>query len=96
MLSDNVMREHLRKIRKSSITKEELIADGVFLFISAVISFIMALLFDVHHSFYRWPILPLEFIFKTYEPYVLFTSVGTIFGFLVIKLLLFGIKEEKI
>ena len=90
------MREHLRKIRKSNITKEELIADGIFLFISAVISFLVVLLFDVHHSFYRWPVFPLEFILTTYHPYVVFTLVGTIFGFLVIKLLLFGIKEEGV
>jgi hypothetical protein len=50
VLSDNVMRKHLRKIRKSNITKEELIADGIFLFISAVISFLVVLLFDIHHS----------------------------------------------
>jgi hypothetical protein len=94
VLSDNVMRKHLRKIRKSNITKEELIADGIFLFISAVISFLVVLLFDIHHSFYRWPIFPLEFIFGTYYPYVIFTFIGTIVGFFIIKIFLFGLKEE--
>ena len=88
------MRKHLKKIRKSVITKEELIADGIFLFISAFISCTTVLLFDIHHSFYTWPPFPLKFIFKTHYPYIVFTFVGTIIGFFMIKLLLFGIKEE--
>lgn len=89
------MRRHLKRIRKSIITKEELIADSIFLFISAFVSFLMVFLFDIHHSFYEWPIT-LKFIFKTYHPYILFIFIGTIVGFLIIKLFLVGIKEENI
>jgi len=51
------MRRHLKKIRKSIITKEEIIADAIFLFISAFISFLLVFFFDIHQSFYEWPIV---------------------------------------
>ncbi len=88
------MRRQLKKIRKSTITKEELIADGIFLLISAVISFLIVFLFDIHHSFYEWPIA-LKFIFKSYRPIVFFTLIGTVVGFFLIKLFLLGVKEEE-
>ncbi|OYT34553.1 MAG: hypothetical protein B6U87_01895 [Candidatus Aenigmarchaeota archaeon ex4484_52] len=88
------MEKHLIKIRKSIITKEELIADFIFLFISAFISFLVVFLFDIHHSFYDWP-MTLKFIFKNQIPYFLFIPIGTIFGFFIIKLFLFGIREEN-
>ena len=88
------MRKHFKKIRKSRITREELIADAVFLFISGFVSFLIVFLFDIHHSFYEWPIV-LKFIFKTPYPYYLFVAAGTFIGFFLIKMLLFGIKEEE-
>lgn len=88
------MRKHLKKIRKSIVTKEEIIADAVFLFIPALVSFLIVFLFDVHHSFYEWP-MTLKFIFNSPYPYVLFVTIGTILGFFMIKLLLFGIREEE-
>lgn len=85
----------MKKIRKSTkVTKEEIIADAIFLSISAIISFLIVFLFDIHHSFYEWP-FSLKFIFKTYKPYLLFTFVGTIVGFFLIKLFLLGIQEEE-
>lgn len=87
------MRKCLKKIRKSIVTKEELIADAVFLFISTVVSFLFVNLFDIHPSFYEWPIT-LKFIFDSPSPYVLFVGIGTIIGFFLIKLLLYGFKEE--
>jgi len=89
------MKKHLKKIRKSVITREELIADAVFLFISGFISFLVVFLFDIHHSFYEWP-FNLKFIFRTPHPYILFTFIGTITGFFIIKLFLFGMKEEEL
>jgi len=84
---------HLRKIRKSKITKEEIIGDLIFVLVSAIVSFLIVFLFDVHHSFYKWP-FQLKFIFKTIYPYLVFVPAGTIIGFFLIKLFLFGIKEE--
>lgn len=88
------MRRHLKKIRKGIITKEELIADILFLFIAAFVSFLIIFLFDIHHSFYQWPFI-LKFIFKTPYPYFIFIFAGAIIGFFIIKLLLVGINEEK-
>jgi len=46
------MRKHLKKFeKKTPITKEEIIADIIFLSISAFISFLIVFLFDIHHSF---------------------------------------------
>ncbi|MCX6742342.1 MAG: hypothetical protein NTX24_04200 [Candidatus Pacearchaeota archaeon] len=90
------MRKHLRKIRgKSVVTKREVIADLIFLAISAFISLIIIFLFDIHRSFYEWPI-QLSFLFKTPGPYVFFGFIGTLVGFFLIKLFLLGVKEEGI
>ena len=88
------MRKHLKKVRKSVITKEELAADAIFLLIPAIVSFLIVFLFDIHHSFYEWP-FTLKFIFSTPYPYMLFTPIGMIAGFFVIKLILFGVREEE-
>ena len=84
----------MKKIRRTSITKEELKADAIFLFISAFVSFIIVFLFDIHRSFYEWP-MTLKFIFKTVYPYFVFIPIGAIIGFLIIKLILIGFEEEQ-
>ena len=90
------MRKHLKKIRKKTIiTKEEIIGDLIFLLVSAFVSFLIVFLFDIHHSFYEWP-MTLKFIFKTSYPYFIFVPIGAIIGFFIIKLILLGFKEEKI
>jgi len=88
------MRGHLRKIRKSKITKGELVGDAIFLLVSLVVSFLLVLLFDVHHSFYEYP-PKLVFIFKSLGPYILYVPLGAIFIFFIIKLILFGFREEE-
>ncbi len=88
------MRRHLKKIRKSKVEREELTADAIFLFISALLSALTVFLFDIHHSFYNWP-FTLKFIFKTQYPYMLFIPIGAILGFFIIKLLLFGFEKEE-
>jgi len=87
------MRKHLKRIRKSKITREEVIADAIFLFISAFTSLAVVFLFDIHQSFYEWP-MSLKFIFKTPYPYLIFVPVGAITGLLLIKLFLIGVREE--
>lgn len=87
------MRRYLKRIRKSAITREEMIADCTFFFISAFFSSLAVFLFDIHHGFYEWPIT-LKFIFNTPYPYLIFVPIGTIMMFLAIKLLLFGFREE--
>jgi len=82
----------MRRIRKSKVTKEEIISDFIFLLASAIISAIAVFLFDIHHSFYSWPI-KIDFIFGNAYPYLIFIPIGAIIGLLIIKLILLGIKE---
>jgi Trk-type K+ transport system membrane component len=85
-----------KRIRgKGVVTKREVIADLIFLAISAFISLIIIFLFDIHRSFYEWSI-QLSFLFKTPGPYFFFGFIGTILGFFIIKMLLLGVKEEGI
>jgi len=87
-------RKITRRIRRAAITKDELIADAVFLAVSALVSFLAVFLFDIHHSFYSWP-MNIEFIFTTPFPYMLFVPIGTLTIFFIIKLLLFGFEEDE-
>jgi H+/Cl- antiporter ClcA len=82
------------KIKRGKISKEEIIADAIFVLISAFISLTVIFLFDIHHSFYEWP-FQLSFIFNSIYPYIIFTLAGTILGFFMIKLFLLGEKEEQ-
>lgn len=79
--------------RHTKITKEELLADVIYFSLSAFISFLIVFLFDIHHSFYSWPI-KLKFIFNSAHPYLFFVPIGSILGFFIIKVLIFGIKED--
>lgn len=87
------MRKRLRMLRKSKITREELIADAIFFSISLLVSLLAVFLFDIHHSFYEWP-FTMSFIFDTPYPYVFFVPLGGMVGFFLIKLLLIGIREK--
>lgn len=89
------MAKNFSKVRKSRINKDELIADGIFIFISFISSFVVTFLFDIHHSFYEMPLYPFKFIFKTHEPYYYFTLIGTVLLFVIIKLFLYGIQEDE-
>lgn len=87
------MRRHLRKVRKTKVTRDELVGDMIFLAVSALVSFLAVLFFDLHHGFYEWP-LKLVFIFDSPMPYVMFVGLGTILGFFILKMLVYGLKEE--
>ena len=75
------------------VSRDELLGDSAFIAVSAIISFLVVFLFDIHHSFYSWPI-KIQFIFNNPLPYFLFIPLGVIIGFLLIKLLLYGVKKE--
>lgn len=48
-----------RRLRKTRIEKEEIIADFIFLFISFIITILVLYIFDVHWNFYsRGQIFP--------------------------------------
>ncbi len=68
--------------------------DLKLLLISATISFIMVFLFDIHWSFYTYPI-KLKFIFNSIQPYIFFITIGSIIGFIVLKVLIYLLIEEE-
>lgn len=71
-----------------------LVANVLFLLIPALISLVSIFLFDIHHSFYGKNLLPLKFVFKSEEPYIIGVSAGAIIGFFLIRLFILGIKLE--
>ncbi len=85
----------IRKVRKSKVTREEIIADLIFFVISGLASFMFIFFFDIHWSFYEAPIFPLKFVFQSATPYIIGTLSGGLIGFFLIKLFLFGLKEEE-
>lgn len=85
------------KIRKTKIEKEEIIADFVFLFISFIITIIALYIFDIHWNFYPNGQLfpPEKHVFTNKSIYLWGGLIGAIIGFFIIKLFLFGLKEEE-
>lgn len=86
----------LERFRKTKITREEIIADIIFFLIPALLSLAGVFFFDVHRSFYSYPVFPLKFVFASKTPYIIGTLAGGLAGFFVIKVFLFGLKEEEI
>lgn len=72
---------------------EEIVDDVIYFGISAFLSFLAVFIFDVHRSFYNWPIFPLKFIFKSRVPYLIGTLAGGILGLILIKLFIFALQE---
>ena len=85
----------IRKLRKSRVSREEIIADIVFFAIPAFIVFIALFFFDIHQSFYQVPYYPFEFLLNDAWIYIGGVLLGGIVGLFLIKLFLFGVKEEK-
>ena len=88
----------LRKVRKTKINKDEIIADLVFLLTGFVLTELFLFIFDIHWNFYPGGQLfpPAEFIFIDKSIYLWGGLLGAIIGFFVIKLFLFGLREEEI
>ena len=80
--------------RKIRISKDEIVADSIFLAIAALVTFLLIFFFDIHHSFYKWP-FELKFIFHNIKPYIVFMIIGTSVGFLLIKALLYAFEREE-
>nr|MBI4156754.1 hypothetical protein [Candidatus Woesearchaeota archaeon] len=87
----------LYKLRKTAIiTKEEIIADIIFLIVSFIIAVIALYIFDIHWNFYEGGHLfpPEKHVFTDRTIYLWGGLIGSIIGFFVIKLFLFGLYEE--
>lgn len=85
----------LGRLRKKRITKDEILADLIFLLVPAFISFCIIFIFDIHHSLYEFPILPLKFVFQTKTAYLIGIPGGALVGFFLIKILVFGFHESQ-
>lgn len=88
----------LRGLRKTKVGKEEIIADLVFLIISSLVTEIALYIFDIHWNFYPGGQLfpPAQHIFVDRSIYLWGGLLGAIVGFFIIKLFLFGLKEEEV
>jgi len=83
---------------KRKIHREEIIADLVFLLVCYFITALALFIFDIHWNFYPDGQLfpPEKFIFQDKSIYLWGGLLGAILGFFIIKLFLFGLKEEEI
>lgn len=90
------MRRYIIKFRGFKVTKRELIADIIFLVTAAIISLIALFIFDIHWSFYPGEtIFPLsKTVGLTRNTYVTCSLIGSVVGFILIKLFLIGVKEN--
>ena len=85
-----------RKIRKSKVQKEELIADVVFLLVGFLITELALFIFDFHWNFYQSGSLFEKQIFQDKSVYLWGGLLGGIIGLLLIKLFLLGVREEEL
>ena len=82
--------------KRPKITKNELVADTLFIAISGFVSFALVFIFDIHHSFYPGnSILAPKFIFTNYTPYIIGILLGSLAGFFVLKILVYGFMLEE-
>ncbi|MBM3303919.1 MAG: hypothetical protein FJY76_02390 [Candidatus Aenigmarchaeota archaeon] len=87
----------IHRVRKTRVTRNEIIADLIFFFVPALIALIALYVFDIHWNFYPGGSLfpPMKYIFTDPWIYVSGTLVGGFVGFFLIKLVVLGIHEEE-
>lgn len=91
------MKHKIIKFRGFEITKKELLADALFLLISAIISLLAVIVFNIHWSFYPGNTLfpPSRTVGINSDIYLIGTLMGAIIGFFIIKAFLVGVKLEE-
>jgi hypothetical protein len=83
-------------IKRPPISKHELIADALYFFLSAFLSFLAVFVFDIHHSFYPGNHLyPPTFIFTSVNPYIFGILFGGFIGFFLLKIMFWAFIEEE-
>ncbi|MFA6530593.1 MAG: hypothetical protein WCT31_02595 [Candidatus Micrarchaeia archaeon] len=84
-------------IKRPKISKHEIIADLIFIFIGMFVAFTAIFIFDIHWSFYPGNTIfpPNKHIFQTPTPYLIGIPLGGLIGFIVIKLLFYAFMEEE-
>ncbi len=86
----------LHRVRKTRVTRNEIIADIIFFAVPALIALLALYVFDIHWNFYPGGSLfpPTKYIFTDPWIYVGGTLFGGLVGFFLIKLIILGIHEE--
>ena len=84
-------------IKRPRISREEIIADLLYLFVAMAVSGIAIYVFDIHWSFYPGETVfpPSKNIFKDPIAYYFGVPIGGIIGFIILKLIFFAFMEEK-
>jgi hypothetical protein len=80
--------------KRNYVTLEEIVDDIIYFSLSAFIGLLMIFIFDIHHSFYQDSLLPLKFIFKSKEIYLIGGLGSGILGLIWIKFFLFALQEN--
>jgi len=87
----------IHRVRKTRVTRNELVADLIFFIVPALIALIALYVFDIHWNFYPggslWP--PTKHVFTDGWIFVSGSLLGGIVGFFLIKLVVLGIHEEE-
>ena len=85
-------------IKRPRISKEEIIADILYLLVAMAISGIALYIFDIHWSFYPGNTIfpPNKHIFQEPTIYYIGIPLGGIVGFILLKILFFAFKEDEI
>ncbi len=86
-----------KKIRRTKPEKEEIKADLVFLLFSFAVSLMVLYIFDIHWNFYPGGQLfpPAKHVFTDTSIYIWGSLLGSLTGLILIKLFLFGLREEE-
>ena len=92
------MRKAIIQWRGFGVTKQELVADVIFILVALVLSLILMFIFDIHWSLYPENTLipPSKWVGIKTSTYLIGTLGGAIVGFILIKLLLMGVRKEEI
>jgi hypothetical protein len=90
------LRRKVVKYRGFEVTRKEIFSDLIFLIVGLVISLFAMFVFDVHWSFYPGESLfpPSRFVGIGRDVYLTGSLIGMVMVFLIIKLLMLGIKED--
>jgi hypothetical protein len=83
--------------KRPKISKEEMVADAIYISVSMLVSALAIFIFDIHQSFYPGQSIlpPSRFIFQSMTPYLIGIPIGGIIGFFILKLVSFAFIEDE-
>ncbi|MBI2079606.1 hypothetical protein HYT84_02485 [Candidatus Micrarchaeota archaeon] len=89
----------IRRFGRPQVSRHEIIADLIFLFVAMGGTFLALYAFDVHWSFYPEPgntiFPPNRHIFNDPWPYYTMVPIGGVIGLFLIKLLFYAFMQEE-